>query len=58
VGLLRLAVLIDPLIDALDGVVISSAERSSLTWLTGVEASTVENIVAVITRAVTHRNQT
>jgi hypothetical protein len=46
------------LLDALDGVVICSAERSSLPWLAGFEASTVENVVAVITRAVTHRNET
>lgn len=38
-------------LDALGGVVISSAERSSLTWLAGFEAATVENIAAVITRA-------
>jgi hypothetical protein len=38
-------------LDALDDVVISSAERSSLTWLAGFEVPTAENIVAVITRA-------
>ena len=43
----RLAVLLD----ALDGVVISDAERVSLTWLAGMELCTVENIAAVITRA-------
>lgn len=35
------------MLDALDGVAISSAERASLTWLAGFEAS----IAAVITRA-------
>jgi hypothetical protein len=34
------------LLDALDSVVISSAERSSLTWLAGFEAAIVENIAA------------
>jgi hypothetical protein len=43
----RLAVLLD----ALDGVVISDAERASLTWLAGFETHTVENIATVITRA-------
>ena len=43
----RLAVLLD----ALDGVVISDAERASLTWLAGFETHTVENIAEVITRA-------
>ncbi len=43
----RLAVLLD----ALDGVVISDAERASLAWLAGFEASTVKNVAAVITRA-------
>jgi hypothetical protein len=38
-----LAVLLDAL-GRSDGVVISSAERSSLTWRAGFEASTVENI--------------
>ncbi|MDQ3763010.1 MAG: hypothetical protein M3460_15595 [Actinomycetota bacterium] len=39
------------LLDALDGVVISDVKRVSLTWLAGIEACTVENIAAVITRA-------
>lgn len=39
------------LLDALDGLVISSAERASLTWLAGFEEATVENIVVVITHA-------
>lgn len=39
------------LLDALDGVVISDAERASLTWLAGFEAHTVEPLAAVITRA-------
>ena len=43
----RLAVLLD----ALDGVVISDAERASLIWLVGFEVHTVENIAEVITRA-------
>jgi hypothetical protein len=43
----RLAVLLD----ALDGVSISSAELVSLTWLAGTELCTVENIAAMITRA-------
>ena len=42
----RLAVLLD----ALDGVVISEAERRSLVWLAGFEAHTVENIAEVIIR--------
>ncbi len=36
------------LLDALDGVVISEAERAALTWLAGFEAHTVENIAAVL----------
>ena len=43
----RLAVLLD----ALDGVAISDAERRSLAWLCGFEADTVENLAAVIRRA-------
>jgi hypothetical protein len=39
------------LLDALDGVALSDGERASLTWLAGFELHTVENIVAVITRA-------
>ncbi len=39
------------LLDALDGVVISDGERASPAWLAGFEASTVENLAAVITRA-------
>jgi hypothetical protein len=40
------------LLDALDGMVVSDAERASLTWLAGVSRrTTVENIAAVITRA-------
>ncbi len=39
------------LLDALDGIPISDAERASLTWLAGFEASTVENVAAVITCA-------
>ena len=42
----RLAVLLD----ALDGVPISDAERRSLAWLCGFEADTVENLAAVIRR--------
>ena len=43
----RLAVLLD----ALEGVAISDAERRSLAWLCGFEADTVENLAAVIRRA-------
>ena len=43
----RLAVLLD----ALDGVVISDAERRSLAWLAGWEQHAIENITAVIRRA-------
>jgi hypothetical protein len=39
------------LLAALDGVVISDAERASLTWLAGCETHTVANIAAMITRA-------
>jgi len=39
------------LLDALDGVPISEAERRSLAWLCGFEAATVENVAAVIRRA-------
>jgi hypothetical protein len=39
------------LLDALDGVTPSEAERASLTWLAGMELCTVANIAAVITRA-------
>lgn len=39
------------LFDALAGVVISDAERSSLSWLAGFETHTVVNIAAVISRA-------
>ena len=39
------------LLDALDGVVISDAERASLAWLAGFEKDTVENLAAVIGRA-------
>ena len=39
------------LLDSLDGVAISDAERASLAWLAGFEAHTVANIAAVITRA-------
>ena len=39
------------LLDALDRVTISDAERASLAWLCGFEKDTVENIAAVIFRA-------
>jgi hypothetical protein len=39
------------LLDALNGVVISSAERATLIWLAGFEVTTVESVAAVITRA-------
>ena len=42
---------LEVLLDALDDVPISEAERRSLTWLCGFEAETVENIAAVIRRA-------
>ena len=39
------------LLDALDGVPVSDAERRTLTWLCGFEAHTVEHLAAVIRRA-------
>ena len=39
------------LLDALDGVPISDAERRSLAWLCGFETHTVEHFAAVIRRA-------
>lgn len=45
------AVQLAVLLDALDGVALSSAEQASLAWLAGFETSTVENLAAVITRA-------
>ena len=42
---------LEVLLDALDDVPISDAERRSLTWLCGFEADTVENLAAVIRRA-------
>ena len=42
---------LEVLLDALDGIPISDAERCSLTWLCGFEADTVENVAAVIRRA-------
>ena len=42
---------LEVLLDALDDVPISEAERRSLTWLCGFEADTVENLAAVIRRA-------
>ncbi|MGH3774282.1 MAG: hypothetical protein ACRDRR_00870 [Pseudonocardiaceae bacterium] len=39
------------LLDALDGISISDAERASLTWLVGFETCTVEYIAALIIRA-------
>lgn len=39
------------LVDALEGVVISDAERRSLVWLAGWEKHTVENLAALIRRA-------
>jgi len=42
---------LEVLLDALDGVPISEAERRSLAWLCGFEADTVENLAAVIRRA-------
>jgi hypothetical protein len=42
----RLAVLLD----ALDGMPISDAERRTLTWLAGFERHTVGNVAALITR--------
>lgn len=37
------------LLDALDDVLITDAERASLTWLSGWELRTAQNIAAVIT---------
>ena len=42
---------LEVLLDALDGVPITEAERRSLAWLCGFEADTVENLAAVIRRA-------
>jgi hypothetical protein len=39
------------LLDALDGIPVSDAERRSLAWLCGFEADTVEHLAAVIRRA-------
>ncbi|MGH3810988.1 MAG: hypothetical protein ACRDUV_00840 [Pseudonocardiaceae bacterium] len=39
------------LLDALDGVPITDAERRSLAWLSGWEKHTVENLAALIVRA-------
>ena len=39
------------LIDALDGIPLTGAERRTLTWLCGFEAHTVEHLVAVIEQA-------
>ena len=39
------------LIDALDGIPVSDAERRTLTWLCGFEAHTVEHLAAVIEQA-------
>jgi len=39
------------LLDALEGVPISDAERATLTWLAGGEVESVERIAAVIRRA-------
>jgi len=38
------------LLDALGGISVGAAERESLTWLAGFEATTVENIAAVMRR--------
>ena len=38
------------LLDALDGVPVTEAERASLAWLSGFEADTVANIAAVMRR--------
>jgi hypothetical protein len=46
------------LLNALDGVAISDAERASLKWLSGFEAHTVSNISAVISRARAATNET
>jgi hypothetical protein len=39
------------LLDALDGVPVSDAERACLAWVCGFEAHTVEHLAAVIRRA-------
>ena len=39
------------LLDVLDGVPVSDAERACLVWLCGFEAHTVEHLAAVIRRA-------
>jgi len=39
------------LLDALDGVPVSDAERRTLAWVCGFEAHTVEHLAAVIRRA-------
>ncbi|MBV9163683.1 MAG: hypothetical protein JO281_19510 [Pseudonocardiales bacterium] len=39
------------LLDALDGVPLSDAERRTLIWLAGFERHTVGNVAALITRA-------
>ena len=38
------------LIDALGGISVGARERTSLTWLAGFEATTVENVAAVMRR--------
>ena len=38
------------LLDALGGVSVGARERASLTWLAGFEATTVENVAAVMRR--------
>ena len=39
------------LLDALDGIPVSDAERAALAWVCGFEAHTVEHLAAVISRA-------
>jgi len=39
------------LLDALDGIPVSDAERRTLAWVCGFEAHTVEHLAAVIHRA-------
>ena len=39
------------LLDALDGIPVSDAERRTLAWVCGFEAHTVERLAAVIRRA-------
>ena len=39
------------LLDVLDGVALSDAERRSLVWLAGFEEHTVANVAAVMRRA-------